>query len=183
MVAAVAGLGLLLAACGSSIQRTDPSATYFPATGAATTSTSVSPGVAIASAQVTVTGPVSRPDPVLTPGVVTTTNPNVVCQSPQHQRSHVLELTRAAVYGSYKLRFPDTAHAYSLDYLIPLNLGGSAVVKNIWPAANTGIGFHQKQQLDEHVRAAVCAGRLSLADAQHRIATDWYALWLTYGGA
>jgi hypothetical protein len=94
----------------------------------------------------------------------------------------VVNATQATVYANYHLAFPQRNHAYALDYLIPLNLGGAPVLDNLWPAATTGIGFHEKQQLDQHLRAMVCRGQLTLATAQHDIVTDWYALWLAYNG-
>ncbi|MGH9125739.1 MAG: hypothetical protein ACRDZ8_13585 [Acidimicrobiales bacterium] len=74
---------------------------------------------------------------------------------------------------------------YELDHLIPLELGGSpADPRNLWmqpyqpPSGNAapGTGSQAKDAVENAAKEAVCAGRLSLATAQHDIAADWYAL-------
>ena len=87
------------------------------------------------------------------------------------------------VYNAYGLEPPpygDTAKRFELDYLVPLALGGSTSASNVWPAALTGIGFSQKQQLTARLRTLVCENRLSLTVAQHGLEANWYLLWVTY---
>lgn len=155
----------------------DPSAAFFsPSTGLATATASPF-ATPIGNPTAPVAGPISRPDPRLTPGVVANSDGNAICSGPQHIHEHIANNEQASVYARYGLSFPQRSHAYALDYLIPLTLGGAAVPDNMWPATTAGIGFHQKQQLNQRLRILVCRGDISLATAQHQIAADWYALW------
>lgn len=185
-IAITIAMCLLLSGCtkpsGTSSPIRDPSARYF--------STSPPSGVAVGAglpavasteaAPVVPRGPVSRPDPTLTPGAVAITDVNAICSLPRHQHAHIPGATQAASYARYGLAFPSPNHAYSLDYLVPLNLGGASTLDNLWPAKVDGVGFHEKQQLNQRIRLLVCSGQLALKDAQHRVAADWYATWLNY---
>ena len=62
--------------------------------------------------------------------------------------------------------------------MIPLELGGDNVIANLWPeAAEPRPGFHQKDKVENYLHRQVCAGAMSLTDAQRQIATDWIAVW------
>ncbi len=178
------GVVLLLAGCGSprgSIR--DPSAAYFPTYPTGTKVTGTAPPPVTASppaAQMTPSGPVSRPDSRLTPGSVASTDVNAICNASGHGHAHIPGATQAEVYARYGLAFPPPMHAYSLDSLVPLSLGGAPTADNLWPAKVDGTGFHQKQQLTQRLRLLVCSGQLDLETVQRRIATDWYSMWLTY---
>jgi hypothetical protein len=58
-----------------------------------------------------------------------------------------------------------------LDHLVPLELGGSNDISNLWPQA--GAVPNSKDPIENALRNAVCNGRVSLAEAQRAIATDW----------
>ncbi len=123
------------------------------------------------------------PDPVCTPGAV---NPDVtqatigrtICTvgwtatiRPPVSYTNRIKQQAVAAYGAYA--GPDPS-SYELDHLISLELGGApAAVANLWPEK----GLHNaKDPVENAAKQAVCAGRLSLADAQHGIATDWITL-------
>src|SRR5260221_50245 len=74
----------------------------------------------------------------------------------------------------------DTAYpAYSvpagtvseLDHLIPLELGGANDSSNLWP--ESGPVPNVKDPVENDLRADVCAGELTLVQAQAAIAADW----------
>lgn len=44
-----------------------------------------------------------------------------------------------------------------------------------------GTGSETKDKVENAAREAVCAGRLALADARQRIASDWYRLGVDLG--
>ena len=68
---------------------------------------------------------------------------------------------------------------YHVDHLIPISLGGSNEVKNLWPQPYDGArGADQKNLLERQLRGLVCSGTLTLGEAQSAIATDW---WAAYG--
>ena len=126
-------------------------------------------------------GGVSRPNSRLTPGAVTTTNANVICNMPRHVSSPPMPFPlQTAVFTEYGYLTPAQQHKYVLDYLVPYDLGGAAIQANIWPAAVRGTGVYQKAQTDHVLRDMVCRDVLSLAQAQHALQTDWYAAWLRY---
>jgi hypothetical protein len=126
-------------------------------------------------------GRVSRPKSALTPGLVTTTDANVVCNmSPRTRSPSIPFALQTAVFGAYGYSTPASQHKYILDYLVPYDLGGALSQSNIWPAALRGTGFYQKLQTDHILRAMVCRRTLSLAAAQRALESDWYAAWLRY---
>jgi hypothetical protein len=58
-----------------------------------------------------------------------------------------------------------------LDHLVPLELGGSNDISNLWPEA--GRVPNVKDAVENRLRAEVCAGRVPLAAAQLAIASNW----------
>jgi hypothetical protein len=171
-------LALLVAGCGGPA---DPSASFFP-----TKKLAAAPPAAVDSNfSLPVGGPpiprgsISRPDPQLTPGAVATHDLNMVCQGVKHPRAPISAIDQQAVFAAYQITTKQ--NRYSLDYLVPLQLGGAPVQANIWPVLNRGVGFHQKASLNSRLRFAVCRGDVPLDVAQKQIATDWFSLWLRYG--
>jgi hypothetical protein len=68
-----------------------------------------------------------------------------------------------------------SARDYEEDHLIPLELGGApGDPANLWPEPHPSP--NEKDEVEAAAHDAVCAGELSLRDAQQRIATDWYGL-------
>jgi len=123
----------------------------------------------------------AMPDPDLTPGDVLPVGPAEICVKGFSSKTRdVSTKTKNAVYVSYGVSSHPTG-AYEVDHLIPLELGGSNDVKNLWPEpANPRPGFHEKDQLENLLHDLVCSGRVDLQTAQHAIATDWFAAWVTY---
>ena len=68
---------------------------------------------------------------------------------------------------------------YEEDHLISLELGGSpSSPRNLWPEPHHvigGWGSYTKDKLENRLHSMVCHGQISLAEAQHEIATDWIA--------
>jgi hypothetical protein len=125
-----------------------------------------------------VTGTVSRPNLKLTPGVIATSNLTTVCTQPS-QHIAVPFSDQGLVYSEYGYTTAQQ-HKYSLDFLVPPDLGGSTALANVWPAALRGVGFFQKQQLNHVLHDLVCRRSVTLAQAQSQIKKDWYAAWLRY---
>lgn len=121
------------------------------------------------------------PDPVMTPGDVFPVGPAAICVTGYSSKTRdVSTKTKDAVYASYGIS-SHASGAYEVDHLIPLELGGSNDVKNLWPEpANPRPGFHEKDQLENLLHDLVCSGHLDLPTAQSAIATDWFAAWVSY---
>lgn len=67
---------------------------------------------------------------------------------------------------------------YEVDHLISLELGGSNDIANLWPeAADPTPGFHEKDKVENYLHDQMCAGSISLTDAQREIATNWLQVW------
>ena len=62
------------------------------------------------------------------------------------------------------------------DHLVSLELGGANSVSNLWPEPNraTATGTtNPKDAVENRLHKAVCARQVTLAAAQHAIATNW----------
>jgi hypothetical protein len=72
-------------------------------------------------------------------------------------------------------RLPGGVADYEEDHLVPLELGGHPTSEfNLWPEPWNGPGgAHAKDVEENQLHRAVCAGTMSLVDAQHRILVDW----------
>jgi hypothetical protein len=59
---------------------------------------------------------------------------------------------------------------------VPLELGGSNALSNLYPeAASPAPGAHEKDDLENKLNALVCTGQMRLRTAQRAIARDWLA--------
>jgi len=68
--------------------------------------------------------------------------------------------------------FTDSIHLHEEDHLISLEIGGApSDPKNLWP--EPGQSPNPKDKVENFLHAEVCNGRITLKDAQDRIATDW----------
>jgi hypothetical protein len=121
----------------------------------------------------------SEPDPTCTPGAVFNVPTVQICQPGYGTNvSNVTQTAQAAVYGAYGITYPQPASAYQVDHLVPVELGGSNDIANLWPeAASPFPGYQQKDALATYLHIAVCTGAIDLATAQTEIATDWVATW------
>ncbi|MCW2598460.1 MAG: endonuclease [Frankiales bacterium] len=120
----------------------------------------------------------TRPDPALSPGgVFATATTTVICRSGYSRTvRNVTTATRRQVFTSYGIAYPPPAGKYELDHLIPLELGGNNTAANLWPEIYHGAGSADvKDHLENHLRALVCSGQVSLRTAQQGIAGDWFA--------
>jgi hypothetical protein len=95
---------------------------------------------------------------------------------------HVSGKVKAAVYREYRI-VHHASGEYEVDHLISLELGGSNDIRNLWPESyrTEPWNAHVKDKLEDRLHALVCAGKMSLPDAQKAIAGDWksaYRRWV-----
>lgn len=113
---------------------------------------------------------------LLLPPIAGWANPNMskatICATAFHtgRYRHVTEKTKRAICQRDGATPCDGRH-FEIDHLIPVEIGGSNRPDNLWaqPIAQARI----KDQLENRLHRAVCAGRLSLPAAQQCIAKDW----------
>lgn len=119
----------------------------------------------------------------LTPGLADPqATTDIVCHRSTKTVRNVPLSVHDQVYAEYGITHHITGE-YEVDHLIPLEVGGSNDIKNLWPEpANPVPGFHQKDVLENALHAKVCDGSVNLSDAQTQIATNWYAAYVRYCG-
>jgi hypothetical protein len=127
----------------------------------------------LAGAQERVGDPTLYPDPTLTPGDIRTTDPADICGV--RQPRNVPVSVKREVYRLYGFPYPQPPGAVEVDHFIPLELGGSNDIKNLWLQATVPCpGFHEKDRVETYLHAQVCKTHLmTLHAAQDAIRTDW----------
>lgn len=64
---------------------------------------------------------------------------------------------------------------YEYDHFVSLELGGAVNdARNLWP--EPGASPNPKDSVEDELHRQVCDGQMTLAQAQHAIATNWVAL-------
>jgi hypothetical protein len=119
------------------------------------------------------------PDPACTPGAVfPAATSAVICKSGYASSvRNVSSATKTRVYNEYGIAVHPPG-AYEVDHLVSLQLGGSNEIANLWPeAADPTPGFHEKDVVENYLHSQVCSGKMTLADAQNKIASDWLAVY------
>jgi len=131
------------------------------------------------------------PDPNCTPSA---TNPDVtqanidstICVSgytatirPPASYTNQLKVQSIHDYGYNDTNVSD----YEEDHLIPLEVGGDPTsALNLWAEPRYGTYAAQdKDGFENYLHAQVCDGSMTLAEAQHEIATDWVRYWVAAG--
>jgi hypothetical protein len=78
--------------------------------------------------------------------------------------------TKSAVYAEYHVAQSDKRR-YVIDHLVPLEVGGSNDIRNLWPEPRADA--EQKDQTENLLHARVCNGTIDLATAQQTFETEW----------
>ena len=122
------------------------------------------------------------PDPACTPGAVDpgVTQANLaqtICRSGYSSsvRAPASETDKAKKL-SLQQYGETTSSTTEYDHLISLEIGGTNATSNLWPEPNatsaTGVN-NPKDPVENQLHTAICSGKISLADAQKAIATNW----------
>ncbi len=124
---------------------------------------------------------VTVPDPRLTPGATVLLGPREVCSASSAKNKTVSVALQKKVFEAYGISRAEP-RAYEVDYLITPALGGADDIHNLWPQSNfdTVWNAQVKDDLEDHLRALVCDGKLDLATAQREIAGNWIGAYKKY---
>lgn len=130
---------------------------------------------------------VSLPNPVVTPGAIRPLSLQTICHTRwSADRRHVGETMKKQIAAAYGL--PWVKHGLvEFDHLIAREIGGADLPANVYPQCCLKNGHpvgpaHWKDVAENKTHAAVCDGRISLADAQAGMAKDWTVLYRRFVG-
>jgi hypothetical protein len=124
---------------------------------------------------------VTVPDPKLTPGATLLLGAEEVCRASSAKNKVVPAALQRRVFEAYGIRHAEP-RAYEVDYLITPALGGADDIHNLWPQpySDTVWNAQVKDDLEDHLRALVCEGKLDLTTAQREIAGNWIDAYKKY---
>jgi hypothetical protein len=122
------------------------------------------------------------PDPKLTPGDVFEVTVQDICVPGYSKKvRNVPAEMKREVYEEYGVTSHDPGD-YEVDNLIPLEVGGSNSIKNLWPELHRTSPWNAqvKDRLESKFHELVCNGQLDLKTAQHAIASNWIEAYKLY---
>ena len=126
------------------------------------------------------------PNPAKTPGVV---EPKLtqerICAPGFDTKSwrHVSAGLKNKVYRAYNMAKDQgdcaIGRGCEVDHLIPLELGGSNDIRNLWiqPYSTKVWNATMKDSLENELHRLVCRGDITLEQAQQEIRSDWTKSW------
>jgi hypothetical protein len=125
------------------------------------------------------------PDPDLTPGDTFDVTVQDLCVPGYTKKVRsVPEEMKREVYQEYGVMEHGPGD-YEVDHLIPLELGGSNSIKNLWPESHRTSPWNAqvKDRLEGKLHELVCGGQLDLKTAQQAIASNWIEAYKRYVSA
>jgi hypothetical protein len=86
---------------------------------------------------------------------------------------NVPQSEKFSVEREYGLTPAYYGRSLEIDHIVPLELGGSNAIANLFPER----GYAAKDRLENRLHQLVCAGRMTLAAARAGIARNWPLLY------
>jgi hypothetical protein len=91
---------------------------------------------------------------------------------------NVPQSEKFSVEREYGMAAAYYGHTIEIDHIVPLELGGSNAIANLFPEPGAGpASYHVKDKLENRLHDLVCAGSLGLRAAQRAIGANWEALY------
>lgn len=123
------------------------------------------------------------PDPVLTPGGI---DPDATKESLCDRDFKNINLAdnglKEVVFKRYGVEQRHYPCPCELDHFIPLELGGSDTVENLWPHPyHTEYGARRKDYVERRLHKEMCEDVITLDRAREIIRTDWVACFAKLG--
>jgi hypothetical protein len=119
------------------------------------------------------------PDPKFTPGDADSSLTKVAICTPgaSKSRRYVRAELKRKVYALYGMTPDGDPCPCEVDHLIPLALGGTNKLRNLWPQSHSTKPWNSlaKDRLERRLHDDVCHGIIELGATQREIATDWIA--------
>jgi hypothetical protein len=119
------------------------------------------------------------PDPKFTPGDADSSLTKEAICSPgaSKSRRYVRAELKRKVYALYGMTPDGDLCPCEVDHLIPLALGGTNKLRNLWPESHSTKPWNSlaKDRLERRLHDDVCHGIIELGATQREIATDWIA--------
>ena len=110
------------------------------------------------------------PNKKLTPGEASSIALTDLC-SANYSAPRLSKKQETAAFKRYRTK---QSRQYVIDRLVPVEIGGTNGIKNLWPAPAQGSWkWSLKSKLNKKLRSLVCAGYLTLSDAQSAVAKHW----------
>lgn len=129
------------------------------------------------------------PDPELTPGACKQMTLKQLCSTKWgRDKRHVTVAMKMEVFHAYGLsgnrdRSCKCARHFEIDHLCSRELGGLDVVSNLWPQCYCGdYNAVMKDRVENRLHKEVCAGNITLEQAQREITGDWRVPYRRYFG-
>jgi hypothetical protein len=123
----------------------------------------------------------AAPDRRCSPGAYDSKLTAVVICSPNFRTGTIRNVPQSEkfqVESEYGIRPGYYGHTIEIDHIVPLELGGSNVIANLFPEPGSGrANYHDKDALENRLHDLVCAGAITLERARRGIATNWEALY------
>jgi Protein of unknown function (DUF3761) len=91
---------------------------------------------------------------------------------------NVPQSEKFAVEVEYGMAASYYGYTIEIDHIVPLELGGSNNIANLFPEPGGGrANYHIKDRLENKLHDLVCSGAMTLHAAQVGIASNWEALY------
>jgi hypothetical protein len=123
----------------------------------------------------------ARPDRHCSPGAYySRLTRRVICSSRFRTGAirNVPQSEKFRVEREYGMAATHYGRTIEIDHIVPLELGGSNAIANLFPEPGSGpANYHVKDAAEDRAKAEVCDGRLSLRVARRSFAEDWEALY------